>query len=50
MVQLDKAAWHAMNYPNMVGIGIEMVDNLELPVQYLVVVAWKIDLGLQNRS
>lgn len=26
MVQLADAAWHAMHYPNMVGIGIEMVD------------------------
>jgi N-acetylmuramoyl-L-alanine amidase len=27
MVSLDNAAWHAMHYPNMIGIGIEMVDR-----------------------
>jgi N-acetyl-anhydromuramyl-L-alanine amidase AmpD len=27
MVQLANAAWHAMHYPNMIGIGIEMVDR-----------------------
>lgn len=27
MVDLANAAWHAMHYPNMIGIGIEMVDK-----------------------
>lgn len=27
MVDLSNAAWHAMHYPNMIGIGIEMVDR-----------------------
>lgn len=27
MVALADAAWHAMYYPNMIGIGIEMVDE-----------------------
>lgn len=27
LVQLADAAWHAMHYPNMIGIGIEMVDK-----------------------
>jgi len=26
MVALENAAWHAMHYPNLIGIGIEMVD------------------------
>jgi len=27
MVDLQYAAWHAMHYPNIIGIGIEMVDR-----------------------
>jgi N-acetylmuramoyl-L-alanine amidase len=27
MVALSDAAWHAMHYPNLIGIGIEMVDR-----------------------
>src|SRR6185437_13946215 len=29
MVKLDQAAWHAMNYPNLIGIGIEHVDRYD---------------------